>query len=99
MRRLIYLFLESTAIIFSTSCDKWWNTTKEISNNTNDTISLYLYVQSAILSCIDSLVLSPNSNKIFVKDARSQSSECNPYINNGEYLVKTSSHRILAKDI
>ena len=99
MRRLIYLFLESTAIIFSTSCDKWWNTTKEISNNTNDTISLYLYVQSAILSSIDSLVILPNSNKIFVKDARSQSSECNPYINNGEYLVKTSSHRILAKDI
>ncbi len=99
MRRLSHLFLACTTILLITSCDKWWNTTKEISNNTNDTITLYLYDQSAIMSNIDSLVILPNSNKIFVKDERSMSNECNPYINKGEYLVKTSSQRILKKDI
>lgn len=82
-------------------CDDYSTYTRVINNNTSDTIRVYYSGETARANRVDSVIVLPESSKIYynreVITMTLKNYDCNPEIAENEVKVKTSGNRILNK--
>jgi hypothetical protein len=95
----IYLVLLISVILFS--CDPETTYIKEIQNNTEQEISIFLSGDGAIFNG-DSIIVMPNSSTQYYNGfglGRNKNYECDPRIGENDFVVVIPNGQILTKDI
>lgn len=99
MKKIIFAVI--TVLLYSCHC--YTTYTIGISNQTNDTISVYFSGTSAYTQGVDSVIIYPHIDVIYFNwtgTAPCQGTiNCYTGINKNEVNVKTSSGKVLKKDI
>ena len=97
---LIILFI---LLLGLSSCDEYSDYSIGIINNSSDTISIYYSGTTAYRNGVDTVVVFPNRENIYYnaegRTIKSKNFDCDPQISENEVTIKTSSNRILSKEI